>query len=87
MLLPHRLKYPFPVPLFWSQSPYSLHPIPTLDRTLHENDVAFERHFAEQEKLYGRQILVNLAELTGREAIVGAEYRKHVERLADPNIQ
>ncbi|KAL1930212.1 hypothetical protein VTP01DRAFT_1366 [Rhizomucor pusillus] len=75
------------IPLFWSQSPYSLHPIPTLDRTPHENDVAFERHFAEQKKLYGRQILVNLTELVGREAIVGSEYRKHVERLADPNIQ
>lgn len=75
------------VPLFWSQSPYSLHPIPTLDRSEEENATAFERHFATQEQLYGQQIAVNLAELTGREAIIGSEYRRHVEKLGDPNIK
>lgn len=73
--------------MFWSQSPYSLHPIPTLERTEDENEVAFEKHFQTQEKLYGKQIVVNLAELTGREAIVGSQYRKHVEHYADPNIK
>lgn len=75
------------IPLFWSQSPYSLHPVPTLDRSEAENDKAFYKHFDTQEKLYGRQIVVNLTELSGREAIVGAEYRNHVENLADPNIK
>lgn len=75
------------VPLFWSQSPYSLHPVPTLDRSDEENDLAFEKHFKTQEALYGRQIAVNLTELVGREAIIGSEYRKHVEQLADPNIK
>lgn len=75
------------VPLFWSQSPYSLHPVPVLERSEEENNMAFEHHFAEQEKLYGRQVAVNLTELSGREAIVGSEYRRHVEHLADPNIK
>lgn len=75
------------VPLFWSQSPYSLHPVPTLERAEDENEAAFHKHFDIQEKLYGRQIIVNLTELSGREAIVGSEYRKHVENLADPNIK
>jgi hypothetical protein len=73
--------------LFWSQSPYSLHPIPTLERTEKENEHAFQRHFEIQEKLYGRQIVVNLTELVGREAIIGSEYRKHVESFGDPNIK
>ncbi|KAG1049124.1 hypothetical protein G6F43_008533 [Rhizopus delemar] len=75
------------IPLFWSQSPYSLHPIPTLERTEKENERAFQRHFEIQEKLYGRQIVVNLTELVGREAIIGSEYRKHVENFGDPNIK
>lgn len=75
------------VPLFWSQSPYSLHPVPVLERTEKENSSAFEKHFKTQEELYGRQIVVNLAEVTGREAVIGSEYRKHVEDLGDPNIK
>ncbi|KAI9353947.1 SacI homology domain-containing protein [Pilaira anomala] len=75
------------IPLFWTQSPYSLHPVPTLERAETENEAAFHKHFETQEKLYGRQIVVNLTELSGREAIVGSEYRKHVENLADPNIK
>jgi hypothetical protein len=58
-----------------------------LERAEDENSVAFHKHFDIQEKLYGRQIVVNLTELSGREAIVGSEYRKHVENLADPNIK
>ncbi|KAI8336915.1 SacI homology domain-containing protein [Blakeslea trispora] len=75
------------IPIFWTQSPYSLHPIPILDRSEQENHRAFEKHFNTQESYYGKQILVNLTELLGREAIVGSEYRKHVEELADPNIK
>lgn len=75
------------VPVFWSQSPYSLHPVPTLDRAEQENKAAFQKHFETQEKLYGKQIIVNLTELVGREAIVGQQYRHHVEELADPNIK
>ncbi|CEP16863.1 hypothetical protein [Parasitella parasitica] len=75
------------IPVFWSQSPYSLHPIPSLERSQHENHEAFHKHFETQEKLYGKQIIVNLTELVGREAIVGTEYRHHVEELADPNIK
>ncbi|CAO0801593.1 unnamed protein product [Mucor circinelloides] len=75
------------IPVFWSQSPYSLHPVPTLDRTDQENKAAFQKHFETQEKLYGKQIIVNLTELVGREAIVGQQYRHHVEELADPNIK
>ncbi|KAG2194611.1 hypothetical protein INT46_009597 [Mucor plumbeus] len=75
------------IPIFWSQSPYSLHPVPTLERTEQENKAAFHKHFETQEKLYGKQIIVNLTELVGREAIVGTQYRHHVEDLADPNIK
>jgi hypothetical protein len=79
--------YIIQVPVFWSQSPYSLHPVPTLERTEQENMQAFQKHFKTQEDLYGKQIVVNLTELVGREAIVGAQYRRHIEELGDPNIK
>ncbi|SAL97947.1 hypothetical protein [Absidia glauca] len=75
------------IPLFWSQSAYALHPDPVLHRSDEENSEAFEKHFQEQEALYGPQIVVNLTELVGREAIIGSEYRHHIEKLADPNIK
>jgi hypothetical protein len=68
----------YSVPLYWSQSPYSLHPIPVLDRAEDENEKAIQMHFDKQERVYGNQIIVNLAEIAGREAIVGAEYRRQV---------
>jgi hypothetical protein len=61
--------------------------VPALERTEQENMNASQRHFKTQEKLYGKQIAVNLTELVGREAIVGAQYRRHIEELGDPNIK
>ena len=58
-----------------------------MDRDQEENDLAFKRHFTEQVRIYGKQIAVSLTELEGREAIVGSEYRRHMEHLADPNIK
>ncbi|ORX47430.1 hypothetical protein DM01DRAFT_1339064 [Hesseltinella vesiculosa] len=75
------------IPLFWSQSPYSLHPDPVLLRSDQENLAAIEKHFQRQETLYGKQVVVNLTELTGREAIVGSEYRHYIETMGDPNIK
>ncbi|KAI8343973.1 SacI homology domain-containing protein [Chlamydoabsidia padenii] len=75
------------IPLFWSQSAYALHPDPVLHRSDEENAEAFGKHFQQQESLYGPQIIVNLTELAGREAIIGSEYRHHIEKLADPSIK
>ncbi|OZJ06113.1 hypothetical protein BZG36_01058 [Bifiguratus adelaidae] len=67
------------IPLFWSQAPYSLHPVPVLDRSTEESGAAFRLHFEDQIQRYGDIVAVSLAELHGREAIVGAEYRHLVE--------
>ncbi|RUS18439.1 hypothetical protein BC937DRAFT_88776 [Endogone sp. FLAS-F59071] len=75
------------IPVFWSQSPYNLHPIPTLERSDAENEIAFEKHFADQVARYGHQIAVNLTELHGREGIITAEYRNRVENLAETDIK
>ncbi|KAI8063476.1 SacI homology domain-containing protein [Gongronella butleri] len=75
------------IPLFWSQSPYTLHPDPVLHRSDEENLQAIEKHFQQQEACYGKQVIVNLTELSGREAIIGSEYRHYIEDMADPEIK
>lgn len=75
------------VPVFWSQSPFGLHPVPTLDRSEAENLAAFTKHVHQQIATYGHQVAVSLTELKGREAIIGTAYRKHVETLAEPQLK
>ncbi|GBC06667.1 hypothetical protein RclHR1_00070034 [Rhizophagus clarus] len=71
------------IPLFWSQSPYSLKPKPVLERSANENAQAFKEHFNKLNEMYGHISCINLTELTNREAIVGSAYREAVERLED----
>ncbi|CAJ0832162.1 11545_t:CDS:10 [Entrophospora sp. SA101] len=53
------------IPIFWSQSPYSLKPKPVLERSLGENMEAFKKHFDQLKKKYGAVANVNLTELNG----------------------
>ncbi|CAO3569316.1 unnamed protein product [Mortierella alpina] len=74
------------IPLFWSQSPYRLKPIPVLERSESENEVGFKKHVDDQLSRYGKQIFFNLVEQHGRELIAGSAYTRHVEKLAEPRI-
>ncbi|KAF8986491.1 hypothetical protein BGZ46_000022 [Entomortierella lignicola] len=75
------------IPLFWSQSPYRLKPIPIMERTEQENEEGFKKHIDSLIKLYGRQIFINLVEQHGREFIAGSAYTRHIEKLAEPQIK
>ncbi|KAG0232267.1 hypothetical protein BGW41_001910 [Actinomortierella wolfii] len=75
------------IPLFWSQSPYHLKPLPILERSIEENEAGFKRHFDDLLERYGRQILVNLVEQHGREMIAGSAYTRYVSKLNDPQIK
>lgn len=71
------------VPLFWSQSPYtdsqlSLKPAPTLDRPLTASLAPLSAHFAQLVKTYGRQTIVSLSEVSGKEGVVTNGYREVV---------
>ncbi|KAF9576323.1 hypothetical protein EC968_009297 [Mortierella alpina] len=74
------------IPLFWSQSPYRLKPIPVLERSESENEAGFKKHVDDQLNRYGKQIFFNLVEQHGRELIAGSAYTRHVEKLAEPRI-
>lgn len=70
-----------------SQSPWSLKPPPVLERTSAESLAALTRHFEKQIKLYGNQIVVNLAETSGKEAVVVQAYREGVQALGEDKVK
>ncbi|KAI1495042.1 SacI homology domain-containing protein [Biscogniauxia mediterranea] len=71
------------IPIFFTQSPYSLKPIPVLQHSPEANFRAFKKHFDRLGQKYGSLQLVNLVERHGAEAIVGKEYQKNVEKYND----
>ncbi|CAG8534004.1 11306_t:CDS:10, partial [Scutellospora calospora] len=75
------------IPLFWSQSPYSLKPKPILERSAKENTAAFSKHFDMLLNTYGYTNCINLVESSGREAIVGAAYRETIHNSGNKNIE
>ena len=73
------------IPIYWSQSPWALKPPPVLERTPEESRAAMKKHLDALRDRYGRLVLVNLAETSGKEATVVNAYRSGVESLAyDP---
>ncbi|KAI0433559.1 SacI homology domain-containing protein [Xylaria sp. FL1042] len=75
------------IPLFFTQSPYSLKPIPVLQHSSEANFRAFSKHFNRMSEKYGSIQLVNLVERHGVEAIVGNEYQKNVEEYNKNNSE
>ncbi|KAI1429177.1 SacI homology domain-containing protein [Xylaria sp. FL1777] len=75
------------IPLFFTQSPYSLKPIPVLQHSPEANFSAFTKHLNRMGEKYGSIQLVNLVERRGPEAIVGNEYQKLVEKYNEENSE
>ncbi|KAI1810288.1 Syja_N domain-containing protein [Poronia punctata] len=68
------------IPLFFTQSPWSLKPIPVLQHSPDANFRAFSKHFNRLSNTYGSVQLVNLVEKHGVEAIIGNEYQRNVDK-------
>jgi len=64
------------IPLFWTQSGYSMKPPPLLspERTADQNLDALKRHFKSIVPKYGPNTIVNLAEHHGKEGALTAAY-------------
>jgi hypothetical protein len=69
------------IPLFFTQSPYSLKPPPVLRHSPDANFEALKKHFDRLEKQYGSLQVVNLVEKHGIEAPLGEAYESNVRRL------
>ncbi|GAA5953997.1 hypothetical protein JCM3765_000719 [Sporobolomyces pararoseus] len=72
------------IPAYWSQSPWALKPPPVLERTPKDTKEAMEKHIDGLEARYGRLVLVNLAEQTGKEGAVVSAFREGMESLNKP---
>ncbi|BGO97801.1 hypothetical protein RTG_01406 [Rhodotorula toruloides ATCC 204091] len=70
------------IPLYWSQSPWALKPPPVLERTEEESRKAMRKHLDGLRTKYGRLVLVNLAETTGKEGTVVNAYGEGVKSLS-----
>ena len=64
-----------------------LKPPPVLERTPVERESALAKHFEKQVKLYGKQVIVNLAEQHGKEATVVSAYREGATKLARDDVK
>lgn len=71
------------IPLFFTQSPYSLRPVPELRHSAEANFKALKKHFDLLEKQYGSLQVVNLVEKHGIEAPIGTAFESNVQRLND----
>jgi hypothetical protein len=73
------------IPLFFSQSPYSLKPVPILQHSFDINHAAFKRHFTEVVNQYGNAQVALLVEKSGNEGKIGDQYEKHTNYLNEHN--
>ena len=69
------------IPLYFSQSPYSLKPQVNTWGSDDTNAKAFQRHFADLSARYGSIYAASLVDKHGTEAKIGGLYERHAERL------
>ncbi|KAL3481961.1 SacI homology domain-containing protein [Aspergillus californicus] len=69
------------IPIYFSQSPYSFKPVPVLHHGSETNQFAFERHFRNMSRRYGKIQCVSLVDKRAPEIKVGEQYEKYAEGL------
>lgn len=71
------------IPLYFSQSPYAFKPVPVLHHSTETNRFAFERHFRELSRRYGKVQAVSLIDKHAGELKVGEQYERYAKALND----
>ncbi|KKA26447.1 hypothetical protein TD95_000147 [Thielaviopsis punctulata] len=66
------------IPVFFTQTAYSLKPIPVLQHSPEANYAAFTKHFDRLARMYGKLQVVNLVEKKGIEKNIGETYQRYV---------
>ncbi|KJZ79664.1 hypothetical protein HIM_01133 [Hirsutella minnesotensis 3608] len=69
------------IPLFFTQSAYSLKPVPVLQHSQETNYKACKKHFDRLSENYGELQIVNLVEKHGIEEPIGTQYQQCIDRL------
>jgi hypothetical protein len=68
-------------PLYFTQSPYSLKPVPVMQHSPDANFAALKKHFEGLRRRYGSVQVVNLVEKHGVEAPIAELYEQSIKRL------
>ncbi|KAH8785021.1 SacI homology domain-containing protein [Diaporthe sp. PMI_573] len=68
------------IPVFFTQSPYSLKPSPVFQQSDDSNFQALKKHFDRLHQQYGSLQIANLVEKHGVEAPIGQKYQHGMER-------
>ncbi|RVX74267.1 hypothetical protein B0A52_02099 [Exophiala mesophila] len=71
------------IPLYFSQSPYSLKPVPALHHSTPVNEVATKKHFADLKRRYGAVQIAALVDKHGTERIIGEAYEKTIKSMSE----
>ena len=71
------------IPLFWTQSPFSLKPVPVIQHSLELNFGALKNHFHGLRREYGSLQVINLVEKHGVESALGMHFERSVQRYND----
>ena len=69
------------IPVFFSQSPYSFKPVPTLQHSENANLSAFKRHFSQIKQRYGDTHVVLLTDKKGPEGAIGEKYQNLTQQI------
>ncbi|KAF2085390.1 hypothetical protein K490DRAFT_46925 [Saccharata proteae CBS 121410] len=75
------LQYRGSIPLFFSQSPYSLKPLPVIYGSEETNAAAFKRHFQFLASRYGGVQVASLVDKHGSESTIGEAFEKQAHHL------
>lgn len=67
------------IPLYFTQSAYSLKPVPVIQHSVESNIKACGKHFQRLSKTYGLLQVVSLVEKTGIEEPIGSQYQESVD--------
>ncbi|CAG8909719.1 unnamed protein product [Penicillium egyptiacum] len=67
------------IPLYFSQTPYALKPVPVLQHSAETNLLAFSRHFREFSRRYGNVQAVSLIDKLAGELKLGEQYERYTE--------
>ncbi|GAB1199194.1 hypothetical protein APSETT444_008540 [Aspergillus pseudonomiae] len=69
------------IPLYFSQSPYAFKPVPVLHHSPETNQLAFDRHFRNLSRKYGKIQAVSLIDKHAGEKKLGEQYEKYAQAM------
>ena len=73
------------IPLYFSQTPFALKPVPVLQHSFGMNHDALRKHFQSIVSRYGGIQIALLVDKSGGEANIGEQYEKHVKQVNSEN--